>query len=83
MGQLPTGPPPVKAAQLQTVAVHDLLMQETRSGTYTSYGISHGQGPHEWYLLAEMDYVTLKSMLVIFRIRKRRDDYVVRILWNV
>ena len=44
--------------------VNELLMQEVRSGTYTSYGVIHGQGPHEWYTLAEMDYVTLKSILL-------------------
>ena len=43
---------------------NELLMQEVRSGTYTSYGIIHGQGPHEWYTLAEMDYVRLKSILL-------------------
>lgn len=41
MGQLPSGSPPIRAAQLLTVAVHDQLMQEIRPGTYfpsaTSY----------------------------------------------
>ena len=44
--------------------MNELLMQEVRSGTYTSYGIINGQGPHEWYTLAEMDYVRLKSILL-------------------
>ena len=34
MGQLPSGSPPIRAAQLLTVAVHDQLMQEIRPGTY-------------------------------------------------
>lgn len=64
-GQLPPGTPPIKAGQLVTNFAHDLIMQEIRSGTYAQFGINHGQGALEWCSLANMDYTTFKSMLVL------------------
>ena len=49
-----------------TAHVHDLIMQEIRSGRYAPFGVTHGQGPLEWCSLAEMDYTTLKSILVVY-----------------
>ena len=49
-----------------TVHVHDLIMQGIRSGRYAPFGVTHGQGPLEWCSLAEMDYTTLKSILVVY-----------------
>ena len=66
MGQLPPGAPAIKAGQLVTGHAHDLIMQEIRSGRFAPFGINHGQGPLEWCSLADMDYTTLKSILVMY-----------------
>ena len=40
-------------------------MGEIRSGAFVKYEIVHGQGADQWSSLAEMDYITLKSMLAV------------------
>lgn len=65
IGQLPPGSPPVKAGQLVTGYAHELIMQEIRSGRFAPFGINHGQGPLEWCSLADMDFTTLKSILIM------------------
>ena len=59
------GTPPIRAGQVLTQHAHDLLMGEIMSGTFIKYEIVHGQASDQWTSLADMDYITLKSMLVV------------------
>lgn len=59
------GAPPIRAGQVLTQRAHDLLMGEATSGAFVKYEIAHGQASDQWTSLAEMDYITLKSMLVV------------------
>ena len=65
VSQQAPGTPPIRAGQVLTQHAHELLMGEIRSGTFIKYEIVHGQGSDQWSSLAEMDYITLKSMLVV------------------
>ena len=64
VSQQAPGAPPIRAGQVLTQHAHDLLMGEIMSGTFVKYEIVHGQASDQWTSLAEMDYITLKSMLV-------------------
>ena len=65
VSQQAPGTPRIRAGQVLTQHAHELLMGEIRSGTFVKYEIVHGQGADQWSSLAEMDYITLKSMLVL------------------
>ena len=56
---------PVKAAQIITENLSRELMREIASGKFVQYGIVYGNGPYEWNQLADLNYESLKSMLII------------------
>ena len=65
LGKYPDTSEPVKASQIITEGLHKQLLREIASGRFTAYGLKYGNAPHEWNSLADMDFQSLKSMLIV------------------
>ena len=65
LGRYPEASEPVKATKLISEGLHTELLRELASGRFVNYGMTYGNGPEEWNNLNDLDFQSLKSMLII------------------